>query len=453
MGHTPECAECARAGAPDQPGRGFSRRSFLGRTAGLAAAAFAGLAAPQLTTRVAFAATPAYTGDVLVVLSLRGGFDGLSAIAPLGDPDYRAARPTIAVPESQALATGSRFWGLHPALAPLKPWWDAGSFGAVHAVGSPDPSRSHFAATAEMERAAPGSSLRTGWIDRALGLRPRSTVFQGAQVGGSLVPQSMAGPFAELGLDSIDRFSLSGVWGDTPDQLAADGERWATALTALHAGVPSLSPAAASALGAVATTRAMKQAGYTPANGAVYPHTVDGGPYADSHLSAGLHDVARLIRAQVGLQLVCLDYGDWDMHTDLGTVGRGRFHERLSEWSACMAAFLTDLGTDGLAHVTVLTMSEFGRRVAENGDLGVDHGHGNAMLAFGGGVAGGTVHGAWPGLAEAGLDDGDLAGTTDYRDVLAEALTLRCRQPASDLPSVFPGRGAFAPVGLLRPKS
>lgn len=447
-----DCPTCAQSATTAETSGGMSRRSFLGRSAGVAAVAFAGLAAPQLTTRVAFAASPAYTGDVLVVMSLRGGFDGLSAIAPLGDPEYRLARPAIAVPESQALPTGNRFWGLHPALAPLKPWWDEGKFGAVHAVGSPDPSRSHFAATAEMERAAPGSSLRTGWIDRALGLRPASTVFQGAQVGGALVPQSMAGPFTELGLDSLDRLTLSGVWGDTPEEEAADGQRWSAALTALHADIPSLRPAAASALGAIETARALTQSGYTPAHGARYPHKVDGGPYKDSPLSAALYDVARLIRAQVGLQLVCLDYGDWDMHTDLGTIGRGRFHERLSEWSSCMSAFLTDLGSDGLANVTVLTMSEFGRRVAENGDLGTDHGHANAMLAFGGGVVGGTVHGAWPGLAEGKLDDGDLTGTTDYRDVLGEALTRRCRQPASDLSGVFPNRGSFAPVGLFTPK-
>ena len=432
----------------------LSRRAFLGRSAALAGAAFAGLAAPQLTPRLAFAADASYTGDVLVVLSMRGGFDGLSAIAPLGDPDYRRARPTLAVPESVALPTGSRFWGLHPALAPLKPWWDAGSFGAVHAVGSPDPSRSHFAATAEMERAAPGSSLRTGWIDRALGLRARSSVFQGALVGGSLIPQSMAGPFSELGLESIDRFSLSAVyWGDTPEEQAKDGERWATALSTLHSGIPSLSPAATSALGAIATTRALKQAGYTPANGARYPHTVKGGPYAKSPLSAALYDVARLIKAQVGLQLVCVEYDDWDMHTDLGTVGGGRFVDRLSEWSASIAAFLTDMGVDGMAHVTLITMSEFGRRVAENGDAGTDHGHGNAMLAIGGGVVGGKVHGTWPGLAEANLDDGDLAGTTDYRDVLAEALTKRCGQSAADLTTVFPNKGPATPVGVFNQRA
>ena len=447
----PTCPDCARDGDPVN--RQLSRRSFLLRSAGLTAGVLAGLAAPQLTTRVAFADSATYTGDVLVILSMRGGFDGLSAIAPLGDPQYRIARPAIAVPNTRALPTGDRFWGLHPDLAPLKPWWDAGSFGAVHAVGAPDPTRSHFAATAEMERAAPGSSLRTGWIDRVLGLRSPTSVFQGVAAGDTLAPQSMAGPFAELAFDSIDRFSLSSVYGSTPDEIAADGARWATALSALHSRIPTLSNAANSALGAVATTRSLKAAEYTPANGATYPHTVAGGPYAKSPLSAALYDVARLIRARVGLQLVCLDYDDWDMHANLGTVDEGRFHDRLSEWSACIAAFLTDLGTDGMADVTIATLSEFGRRVQENGDRGADHGHGNAMLLFGKGVAGGVVHGNWPGLSEDRLDDGDLAGTTDYRDVLAEALTMRCRQPVGDLATVFPNRGTFTPVGAFSPKA
>ena len=453
MSHHRDCPDCVRESSAVESERALSRRSFLGRTAGVAAAALAGLAAPQLTTRVAFAESARYTGDVLVVVSFRGGFDGLSAVVPLGDPAYSVARPTIAVPPSRALASGDRFWGLHPALAPLKPWWDSGTFGAVHAVGSPDPSRSHFAATAEMERAAPGSSLRTGWIDRALGLRSPAGVFQGASVGGATVPQAMAGPFAELGLGSIDRFDIDGVWGDTAAEKDADGARWAAALTALHSGIPSLSAPAVSALGAVATTRALEAVGYTPANGARYPHTIDGGPYENSPLSAALQDVARLVRAKVGLQLVCVDYGDWDMHADLGPVDRGQFHGHLAEWAAAVAAFATDLGADGMADVTLLTMSEFGRRVEENGDHGTDHGHGNAMLVLGGGVVGGRVHGPWPGLAADRLDDGDVAGTTDYRDVLGEALTRRCGQAAADLAAVFPGRGPFAPVGAFAAKT
>jgi uncharacterized protein (DUF1501 family) len=387
------------------------------------------------------------------VLSMRGGFDGLSAIVPVGDPDYYNARPTIGVRGTAALSTGDTFWGLHPDLAPLKPWWDAGTFGAVHAVGAPDPTRSHFAATAEMERAAPGSSLRTGWIDRTLGLRSASGTFQGVSLGDSLAPQSMVGPFDELAFGRIDDFELDGVWGSTPAELKAEGDRWARALTTLHAGIPSLTGATASVLGAVSKTRELKAAGYTPSNGAIYPHAVPGGTYEGSDLSAALMDVARLITGNVGLQVVCLDYDGWDMHANLGTVGNGRFHDLISEWTACVEAFLTDLGTVGMSNVTMVTLSEFGRRVEENGDAGVDHGHGNVMLTFGAGVVGGQVHGSWPGLAPASLDDGDLAGTTDYRDVLAEALTSRCRQPIGDLPSVFPNRGPFATVGAFTPKA
>jgi uncharacterized protein (DUF1501 family) len=447
------CPDCARRADEIGAERLLSRRTFLrGATAATAATAL-GLAAPQLTTRMAFAASPSYTGDVLVVLSMRGGFDGLSVVVPLGDPDYYVNRPVIGVPQSVALPTGDRFWGLHPDLAPLLPWWNAGTFGAIHAVGAPDPTRSHFAATEEMERAAPGSSLRTGWIDRTLGLRTSTTVFQGVALGDSLAPESMAGPFDELAFSSIDSFTLDSVYGDTPAQIQADGDRWAAALSALHARIPSLRGPAQSALGAVATTRALAAAGYTPSNGAVYPHKVTGGPYADSPLSAALYDVARLIRAKAGLQVVCLDYDDWDMHAGLGTVDKGRMHDRLSEWAACIAAFATDLGTAGMADVTLVTLSEFGRRVQENGDQGLDHGHGNAMLLLGGGVVGGQVHGTWPGLADANLDDGDLAGTTDYRDVLAEALTRRCRQPVGDLVDVFPNRDGFSPVGAFGAKA
>jgi uncharacterized protein (DUF1501 family) len=164
-------------------------------------------------------------------------------------------------------------------------------------------------------------------------------------------------------------------------------------------------------------------------------------------------DVARLIKARVGLQVVCLDYDDWDMHANLGTITNGRFHDRISEWAVCIEAFLTDLGPTGLDSLSLVTLSEFGRRVEENGDHGVDHGHGNVMMTFGGGVVGGQVHGAWPGLAPDKLDDGDLAGTTDYRDVLAEALANRCRQPMADLPRVFPNRGAFASVGAFTQKA
>src|SRR6476661_4952971 len=152
-----------------------SRRTLL---KGLSVGATA-LAMGPISAQAAFAADANYDGDTLVVLSLRGGFDGLSAVAPVGDPDLTRLRPKIAVPASSALATGDRRFGLHPSLAPLMPLWNAGVLGAVHAVGTPDRSRSHFQATEELERAAPGSSLRTGWLNRVLGANGTGTTFQG----------------------------------------------------------------------------------------------------------------------------------------------------------------------------------------------------------------------------------------------------------------------------------
>ncbi|MDH5279352.1 MAG: DUF1501 domain-containing protein, partial [Actinomycetota bacterium] len=146
----------------------------------------------------------------------------------------------------------------------------------------------------------------------------------------------------------------------------------------------------------------------------------------------------RLVKADVGLQVAAVDYGDWDMHADMGSVDEGWMRDHLRELSRSIAAFGTDLGAH-LADVTLVTLTEFGRRVEENGSGGVEHGHGQAVLMLGGGVKGGQVHGRWPGLADGDLFEGDLAGTTDYRQLLAEVLEKRCG--ASGLSTVFPGLG------------
>ena len=412
---------------------GLSRRALLRRlaTAGALGAAMTLADGFGPNTRYAFAAAPAaYTGDVLVVLSLRGGFDGLNAVVPIGDPGYLAARPGIGIPAGALLPAGGIF-GLHPALAPLKPLWDAGTFGAVHAVGQPSPSRSHFLAMAELERAAPDSSLRTGWLDRTIGTRTGGTVFQAAQVGSTQVAPSLAGPNPVLSMNTIKDFDIFGTGGD-----AGQRALWTSTLAAMHVGAPpAVAQPARAALGAVATTAAMTLAGYTPANAAVYP---------DGDLGTALQDVARLIKQRVGLQVACVDHGDWDMHAGMGTPDAGWLHDHLTELAQSLAAFATDLGPL-LSGVTVVTLSEFGRRVAENGSGGVDHGHGNAVLMLGGGTVGGTVHGVWPGLADAELVDGDLAGRTDYRLILGEILTKRCGLP--DLSAVFPGLTG-SPLGV-----
>ncbi len=442
---TPPTAPCSCPGEQAEDGApggastpripGPRRRSVLRAAATAGALGVAAAAAGEAaSTSYAFAATPAYTGDVLVVLSLRGGFDGLNAVVPSGDPDYLRLRPTIGIPASQLLPLGGIF-GLHPALAPLLPLYKARKLAAVHAVGQTDASRSHFQAMAELERAAPGSALRTGWLDRTLGLRGRGTVFQAAQVGSSAVSGALAGPNAEMSLRSIDGFGLSGAWDARQRTL------WTTALTALHRGAPAtLARPAAAALGAVGTTTRLKAAGYTPANGAAYPK--------DSSLGNALRDVARLVKAGVGLQVASIDFGDWDMHEGMGTATEGWMHRRLTELGAALAAFAADLGPL-LNNVTLVTLSEFGRRVQENGTGGVDHGHGNAVLLLGGGVVGGRVHGRWPGLGRQDLVGGDLAGTVDYRVLLGEILTERCRVPSAA--AVFPGLTG-TPLGVVRPR-
>lgn len=419
-------------GCPQDPAArtGLSRRGLL--RAAAAAGVLSGLGAPMLSTKLAYAATGAlYAGDVLVVVSLRGGFDGLSAIVPAGDPAYYAARPDVSVPANLLLARDQMF-GLHPALAPLLPYWQAGIFGAVHAVGQSDPTRSHFAALEEMERAAPGTSLRTGWLDRMLGVRGAGTTFQAAQLGSTLAASSLIGPSPELAMKDVKGFRLV---GDSAFNLLR-----ATALSTAYAGAPAAQAApAATALGALATTAQLNAAGYVPANGVVYPDTEPGN---------ALRDVARLIKGGVGLQAACIDYGDWDFHEDLGApMAGGKFSDHLSVLASALAAFAKDLGS-GMSGVTVVTLSEFGRRLGQNGSGGTDHGHGNAVLLLGGGVVGGRVHGAWPGLAPAALDQGDLSGVTDYRTVLGEVLQKRCE--SGSLSTVFPGFTMPAPLGVVR---
>jgi len=384
----------------------------------LLAGAAAGLTAAMLDTRFAFAADPTGTGDVLVLLSLRGGFDGLSAIVPAADPDYYKLRPTIGVPQKQLLA-GDGFFGLHPALAPLLPYWQAGTFAAVQAAGQPAPNRSHFAAMEELERAAPGTSIRTGWLDRVLGGLGSPAGFGGVSLGSARPARVLAGDAPHLGLTSIDGFKLDGD---------VDGRPLAATMAKMYAGAPdALAATTGQMLGALGAARPLQTAGYTPA--ATYPNT---------DLGTALKDVARLVKANVGLRTATLDYGDWDMHEDLGTAVSGkRYYDHLNALASALAAFAADLGPDGMRKVTLVTISEFGRRAGQNGSGGLDHGYGNAMLLLGGNVKGGKVYGRWPGLAASQLVDGDLAVTTDYRAVIAEVLRVRCGLPSTA--AVFPG--------------
>lgn len=412
-----------RTGCIEDTAAGLSRRGLLRMAAGAAALT---TATTLGGARVAMAAGST-VADVLVVVSLRGGMDGLSLIVPHGDPALATWRPSIAVPGQQLRQVDAMF-GLHPAMAPLFPLWDAGTLGAVHACGMIAANRSHFEAMEEMEEAAHGSSLRTGWIDRMVGVTGSSSAFTATGIGLGSVPASLRGPTPELVAQS-----LASV-GVTVDPAGVPLSAWQESLAMLHDGErPSVSSSTHQGLAAARSLAGLPAA-------TVYP----GG-----RLGTALSDVARLVKADLGLRVATVDHGNWDMHSGLGRAEpEGWMYDQVATLSAALAAFAADLGPL-MSRVSVVTLSEFGRRVKQNDSGGVDHGYGNAVLVMGGGIRGGKVHGRWPGLASSALVAGDLAVTTDYRDVLAELLSVRCGVSAN---AVFPGLSQ-APLGLARART
>jgi uncharacterized protein (DUF1501 family) len=410
-----------------------TRRSFL-RTLGLSS-----LALPAWFPRVAFAAAPSDAHDVLVCIFQRGGADGLNVVVPAGDHDYYTNRPTLAIPQPGG-QTGAAldldgFFGFHPALAPLKELYDDRALAVVHAVGSPDGTHSHFDAMDFMERGTPGSkTVPTGWIGRHLASMPSSNDSPFRAVGmGPLVQASLRGPVAATALQSIADFHLGGRRSQ-----ASDLARFQASLAALYDGGGTLDPQAQDTFDAVATLAAANPGAYQPQNGATYP---------DSDFGRSLQQVAQLIRADVGLEVACVDLGGWDTHAAEGSA-TGTLARLLGDLAAGLAAFHTDLG-DRMDRVIAVTMSEFGRRLHENASGGTDHGHGNCMFLLGGAVNGGRVYGRWPGLAPAQLAaPGDLAVTTDFRTVLAEVTERRLGNPHTD--QVFPGFTDTSRLGLVR---
>lgn len=403
-------------------------RPSLGRRSLLRAPLVAGGALVTTTAfgsafvQTAYAATPSAPA-VLLVLSMRGAVDGMSLVVPHGDPVYAAARPSIGVPAGQLLAADAHF-GLHPELAPLLPLWTSGRMAAVHATGLPAPNRSHFSAIEEVEDAAPGSTIRTGWLNRLIGQDQITTPLQAVQLGSAISPAALAGPEQTVAVTTIDDLRLSGA-----DQWDTEGRRPLSMRTLWAGAAGPLGDGARAAMRAIDEFGPVQATAATPSNGAVYP---------DGDFGDALKAAARVIRGDVGAEVITVDYGSWDHHVDLGTLAWGRMKDMTAELARGLAAFFTDLGALG-SKVTVVTLSEFGRRTVENANYGLDHGYGNVMLLLGAGVNGG-YHGRWPGLTDD--PDGDLLVTTDYRSVLAEVITRRLGTSAA---TVFPG---FQPVAV-----
>ncbi len=403
--------------------KGFTRRRLV---QGAGFVGVAALGAQLVTSRVAFAA-PEDNKGTLIVIFLRGGMDGLSVVAPGDDPNYRSLRPNIAIPMAALLPAGRGF-GLNPAMTSLYPLWQAGKMAAVHAVASPDASRSHFQAQDALERGAASVAVRTGWLDRVLAQMGPGSTFRAVAQGNAL-PRSLVGGEQAIVLNGIRDFRIDN-----------DAMRSQTmeALKTLYTGLDhSLASTAAGTIQAINTAQKIANSQYRPAEGVQYP----GGGLADR-----LRDVAQLMKGGVGLRVAALDVGGWDMHTNLGRVDGGDMRNSLTNLSEAIAAFATDLGPL-LDTTTIVTMSEFGRRVQENGNVGVDHGHGNAMLLVGGGLNGGKVHGNWPGLSSGALDQGDVAGANDYRDILAEMLKKRFN--VQDSAAIFPNH-QFKTLGVFK---
>src|SRR5881296_2821259 len=401
----------------------ISRRVFV-RSGSLALVSF-GLD-PLFLARAALATTrlTAYppNGPILVCLFQRGAVDGLNMIVPHGDPLYYSERPRIAVPRSDVVDLDGYF-GLHPRLAALKPLWDEKSLTALHAVGSPDATRSHFDAQDYMESGTPGvKATSDGWLNRYCehDREHQQTPFRAVAFSARL-PRILAGSAPSLAIDDLQAFGLRAP-GAARDRLTrAFEELYAGAATGL------LSTSSQEAFAAVQQLKQANPAQYQPANGATYPR---------GRIGHALLQIAQLIKADVGLHVAFADVTGWDTHVNQG-ASEGQLAGRLDELGQALAAFTRDLG-ERMGDVVVVTMSEFGRTVRENGSSGTDHGHATAMLVLGGAVNGGRVLGKWPGLDPAQRFEGrDVAVTTDFRDLFSELLARHLG--ARDLSAIFPG--------------
>lgn len=400
----------------------MSRRSLL--RGALALGGASAIVGSAVVTASASSPTPA--SSVLVVLSLRGAADGMSLVVPHGDPVYYAARPRIGIPKDSLLAQDA-FFGLHPNLSPLLPLWNAGTLAAVHATGLPAPNRSHFSAMEELEDADPGSSARVGWLNRLLGTRATGSPLQGVGMVSGPPPTELVGPLPLMTVASVGDMELAGDQDDTDPP----GKR-RRSLTTLWGRDPS-------ALGTAMRSAMQATTDFTP----VLATADDSASYGRSDLGRALAQVARVIRGNVGVEVLTVDQGDWDMHTGLGTLQWGQMITNAGDLATAVAAFFGDLG-DQAGKVTLVALSEFGRRVVENDNYGLDHGYGNVMFVAGAGVKGGQYYGTWPGLTDS--LDADLTVTTDYRSVLAEVVSSRF---GSSVATVFPG---FTPqtVGVMQ---
>ena len=382
--------------------------------------------APSFLTRTAFAQGRAGRDKQLIAIFQRGAVDGLSVVVPFGDAEYYRARPSIAIAQPGANDRSAvdldGFFGLNPRLRPLAPLWASRQLAIVHACGSPNATRSHFDAQDYMETGTPGvKSTGDGWLNRYLQSRrvEQASPFRAVSLTGQL-PRMLQGPSPAVAMSQIGQFAI---------RAGQESGAANSSFEALYASAADvvLKGTGREAFDALKMLKTADPSSYTPASGAEYPRSAFG---------QALKQIAQLTKANLGVEVAFADLGGWDTHINQGAA-QGQLATRLDDFARGIAALTTDLG-DRMEDTVVLTMSEFGRAVSENGNRGTDHGHGNAMLVIGGGVRGGHVFGKWPGLAVPQRYEGrDLAVTTDFRDVFAEIVVRHLG--VTDAKPIFPG--------------
>jgi len=393
----------------------WTRRQFL-KTASVSMAA---LLAPPALLRSARARASA-SDPVLVLLFQRGAADGLNLVAPHGDPYYLQLRPSIGLPTASLLELDG-FFGLHPSLAPLLPFFQSGDLAIIHAAGTPDASRSHFDTQDFVEYGTADKTITEGWLNRYLAAAGLSSSFAAITLAPRPV-KSLVGGVPTLAFSSLASLQLIGTFQTQESQAI-------TAIQGASGGL--LADAAALAFSTEQVLRSV--------------NTSTSVSYPGTPLASALRDLAALIKADIGVRVVAIDSGGWDHHGDIDRL----LPISASTLAQALAAFATDLGGD-LDRTLLMTVTEFGRRAQENGGGGADHGHGGVMFALGGGIHGGRVmlrDQIWPGLGPQQLFESiDLAVTTDVRDAFSEALDRH--MGLSNLGAIFP---AYTPDATLYP--
>lgn len=401
------------------------RRAML-RTAGRLCALGA-MSAPAWLPKLSFAQEDDPGRDLVIQVFLRGGADGLTMCVPHGDAEYYSARSTLAIADPTSVSADKAidldgFFGLPPALAALKPIYDAGELAIVHATGFPFVDRSHFDAMTRIELGTGNlASVTTGWLARHLLARQLPDAARVLAMSPMTnIPLSLQGAAQTVALPDVDAYGFDASW----DQPSAR----APFLEAVYSEADSLIKQSSMAMLDTLSLVGSFQSGYGgPSHGATYP---------SDDFGRGMETIARVFKAGVGLEVACIDYNGWDHHASQGPIS-GDMATKMTSLANALVAFRTDLDTD-FDKVTIVVISEFGRRVAQNGSAGTDHGTGGAMFVLGGNANGGQVHTIWPGLHPDNLADNiDLPITIDARDVLAEVLQKRAA--ATNLGSVFPG--------------